>query len=94
MTDTYALESAVHRQTATRPEFWGYYLARHRRRHDLSVYDQAVRLKLTEGQLASLALCLAPRPEHRAADLAEVAGYLNCREKWLEALWMEVDALS
>lgn len=89
--ETHTLQSAVHRQTAPKSDYWGCWLAKHRRKHDLSIYDQAVRIKLTEDELSRLALCKAPRVTHLHDDIAEVAGHLNVREKWLEALWQEIE---
>lgn len=60
--------------TATRPDFCGHQLAGLRRRHNLTLEEQAASLGLGLERLAKLALCRVPADQ---AEMDLIAGYVG-----------------
>jgi len=61
-------------ETATRPDFCGFQLAALRRRHNVSIEEQAASLGLELERLAKLALCRVPANQ---AEIDLIAGYVG-----------------
>ncbi len=59
------------------PEFMAYLLARYQALRGLTDEQLAAELGCTPQDLTRLALCLRPRPDHLAEDIAQIAGYVK-----------------
>ena len=57
----------------TRPEYWGWVLARFLERERMSEADLMQRLEITAHDLPHLALCLRPRADHFVDDVRQIS---------------------
>jgi AraC-like DNA-binding protein len=70
----------------SRPPFMGWPLARFQEQQGCSRSQLAAQLGLPPGQLPRLALCLRPRPDHWAEDIATLAAQVGCSPTALASL--------
>jgi hypothetical protein len=87
------LRASMHRLSARDAMFIGHALAQSRQARGQTLEQQAAALNLSEAVLAMLAMCKAPRPDQRAADLAAVAAHVGLNVDVLDALLLEAEKL-
>jgi hypothetical protein len=73
-------------RASSRPPFMRWPLARFQEQQGCSRSQLAAQLGLPPGQLPRLALCLRPRPEHWAEDVAAIAAQVGCEPLGLATL--------
>jgi hypothetical protein len=89
ITRTNELLTHAARRAQDKPAYVAFTLSRYQTRHGVTDEALAERLGCDSLTLPRLALCLAPREEHRAEDLAQIAGTLGVDPQILAAILME-----
>jgi hypothetical protein len=89
ITHTHELLTHAARRAQDKPAYVAFALSRYQTRHALTDEALAERLGCDSLRLPRLALCLAPRKDHRAEDLAQIAGTLGLDPESLCAILME-----
>jgi hypothetical protein len=89
ITRTNELMAHAARRAQDKPAYVAFALSRYQSRHGLTDEALAERLGYDSLTLPRLALCLAPRQEHRAEDLAQIAGMLGLDPKSLSVILIE-----
>jgi sugar/nucleoside kinase (ribokinase family) len=88
---THTNELLLHtaRRAQDKPGYVAFALSRYQARHGLTDEALAGRLGCASLTLPRLALCLAPRQEHRAENLAQIAGMLGLDPQILSVMLIE-----
>jgi hypothetical protein len=92
ITRTHELLTHAARRAQDRPAYVAWALARVQARERLSDDALAARLGIATVDLPRLALCLRPRPDHWAEDLAQIATRFGLLSEPLAAVLHAVEA--
>jgi hypothetical protein len=92
ITHTHELLSDAARRAQERPAYVAWALAQVQVREGLSDEALAARLGIATVDLPRLALCLRPRPDHWAEDLAQLASRFGLASEPLAVLLRAVEA--
>jgi hypothetical protein len=92
ITHTNELLTHTARRAKAKPAYVAWALSRYQTRHALTDEALAKQLGCDRLTLPRLALCLAPREDHRAEDLAQIAGTLGLHPESLLAILTEAEA--
>jgi DNA-binding phage protein len=92
ITRTHELLTYTARRAQDRPAYVAWALARVKAREGLSDEALAARLGIATVDLTHLALCLRPRPEHWAEDVAQIATKFGLAPEPLAVVLRAVEA--
>jgi hypothetical protein len=89
ITHTNELLTHAAKRAQDKPAYVAYALSRYQTRHALTDETLAERLGCDSVTLPRLALCLAPRQDHRAEDLSKIAGVFGLNRETLSGILTE-----